>query len=144
VTLPAILDDDDFVVFTPEPGGGAAQIKCAVLKGGVLKLTLNAAALARLSAPETVEAACAVRPEGRFVRLTPGRENGWPVRRCLPPKGGRGGAAKRASAAVKLTNHPFTPGVVRRAEPCVAHWGVDWVVVTLPDWDAMLAAIEAG
>ena len=83
-----------------------------------------------------------------FLKLTPAEKGrGWPLTE-REMAAGRGIGA--LSATCKIASHPWTPGVTHRAQALEADWletpglSVVGVIVQLPDWKAMLAAIEAG
>jgi hypothetical protein len=141
--------------FAPVPVVAKADaddvIKVTVQGGGVVKLTLNAGAYARLGKPDAVAVAAAETKGGRFLKLTPASlGQGWPVlERDAPKDGGR------PSASVRIEAHPFTIGLTHRAQEVECQWGEEerqpgilephaHVIVAMPDWAAMLAAIEGG
>ncbi|MDX2235591.1 MAG: hypothetical protein NW200_13925, partial [Hyphomonadaceae bacterium] len=69
---------------------------------------------------------------------------GWPVRERTPSGGHRHSRAAAPYASVNIHTHPFDPGVTHRAVPVAATWIDDaTVVIALPDWAGMRAALAA-
>jgi hypothetical protein len=135
--------------FTPVPrvsaAKGAPAIKVRVLATGALQLCLNAPAYAKFGRPAALAVSAASGPDGAAYLKLEGvaAGDGLPVTRRLPPRARDGGDAGEV-ATCRVAAHPFTPGVVHRAQDVEVTWcgpGDADAVLTLPDWKAMRAAL---
>lgn len=127
------------------PAERNATVKVAVLRSGAIKVMLGAGAYARLLKPVALAVETAGNDDAGYLRLTPAAAGaGWPARERDTP-GRRGG---QPFASVTIAVHPFTPGVVHRAQEVEADWGpagpASSVVIALPDWAAMRAQLADG
>ena len=122
-----------FASIEPPKRGGDARVSVGVSAKGNIRVTMNSAALKRLSGGAgdflSVKAAS---DDGRdYLLLAPAGE-GWP----LTPFGMKNADGERG-AGVMITVHPFTIGVVHNALEARVTWLEDAMLIEMPDWAQM-------
>lgn len=129
----------DFAPLPVAPPATPETVKVSVLKGGKLRVTLNAAAFEKLDEPDafSVETAGGESKDG-FLRCSVVPEGeGWPVIV-------RAFKDKRSSASCTIAKHPFKPGVTHDAVECDVEWqGGGVFIVALPDWTSFVTTDES-
>lgn len=113
-----------------------ACIKVGVIKGDVIKLSINADAFSRLGRPKALAVAAATDENGLHFQKVQTSETGWPVTTRKPPRG------ESLTAACRILSHPFKPGVTHAPHQVEAYWEADGVVLAMPNWERMLDEIE--
>lgn len=131
------IDDLKFEA-VPVKTPAEARLRVALRAKGAISISMNAEAFEKLDLPAALNVKAARGDDGAcFLRIESAVGDGWPVIQRKPKGGGRPGAI------CEIKVHPFSPGVVHRAQDVDTIWADRAAVLAMPDWRAMLAEFEA-